>query len=456
MLPPNLPRKLLLRRFAVMAPALLLMSGCAYDYAAGYAPQYPPGYDSGLGSGDVVQPGDLFGGQNVASTEVFFGPLARYGQWADTRFGYAFIPAVRPGWRPYVNGRWGDNRLWISNDPWGWATDHYGRWGFDEQIGWVWVPDTEWAPSWVAWRENDDVAGWAPIPPGVRYSVSVGFGSGYGYDDWNSWYGPSWVWVQRPYLYRPGFGNGPLPWQGGRDYWRLSQWQRSSGWNGQQGYRNWNRGGDGRPNGNGYPGGNRPLIGRPDKPWPDTARPGQVRPDEARTDYGRPPRRDGEGQLRQQYRQRPDGTPGQWQGRPGQPVRPYEQVPRAGYNGQQVPRADNDRQTPRAGYYGQQAPRAGYDRQTPRAGYDGQRAPRAGYDGQRPQQEQPRPQSPPVGYGGQPRPDTGAMTPPPRGSNGGNNGGGYRPPPPPPAPRAEPPAQRPPAPARESRDERPQ
>ena len=251
---------LLPRRLTIVAPVLLLLSGCAYDYAQGYAPNYPPGYDNGIGSGDIVQPGDLFGGQNIASVELFYEPLARYGRWADTRFGYAFIPAVQDGWRPYVNGRWGDNRLWISADPWGWATDHYGRWGFDDRAGWVWVPGTEWAPSWVAWREDDQVAGWAPIPPGVSYSVSVGIGGGFGggYDDWNNWYGPSWVWVQRPNLYRPGFGGGPLPWERGRDYWRTSQWQRGSAWNG-------------RP---GYGGGNRPGTSRPDFQRPEKGRGG--------------------------------------------------------------------------------------------------------------------------------------------------------------------------------------
>ena len=121
----------------------------------GYAPDYPPGYDSGMGSGNYYQPGDLFGGQNVADVRVFYEPLAPYGDWVNSQFGYAFRPRVDAAWRPYVNGQWGENRLWLSNDPWGWATDHYGRWGYDERIGWVWVPGTEWAPSWVAWREDD-------------------------------------------------------------------------------------------------------------------------------------------------------------------------------------------------------------------------------------------------------------------------------------------------------------
>ncbi len=469
-----------LRCLSAVAPFLLLLSGCAYGQASGYAPQYPPGYDDGMGSGDVVQPGDLFGGQNVESVEQFFDPLANYGQWTDTRFGYAFVPAVPQGWRPYVNGRWGDNRLWISDDPWGWATDHYGRWGFDDGIGWVWVPGTEWAPSWVAWRENDNVAGWAPIPPGVNYSVSVGFGGGYGFDDFNSWYGPSWVWVSRPYLYRPGFGNGPLPWQGGRDYWRSSQWQRQSGWNGRPGYGNWNRpgmGGNrppqplpgaGRPDyqrpGTGQPGYQRPGAGRPDDQRPDIdrpgfPRPGMTRPDGQRPDYARQPGQNGnwqgrprpdgttgqwQGQPRPdgstgqwQGRPRPDGTTTQWQGRPGRPGTPGGQPPVGGYNNQPPPQGQPQIQQ-------QYQPRP----QPPQGGYR-QRPPQPGYTGQ----QQPTGMRPPS------RSDAVAAT---RGNAPGAGGGGsFRPapaavaPPPSPPPRAEPPAQRQPAPARESRTERP-
>lgn len=59
----------------------------------------------------------------------------------------------------------------------------------------------------MAFREADQVTGWAPIPPGVSYSVGVGCG----HDNFNSWYGPSWVWVPSPYLYRPGSGGTVLP-----------------------------------------------------------------------------------------------------------------------------------------------------------------------------------------------------------------------------------------------------
>ena len=34
--------------------------------------------------------------------------------------------------------------------------------------GWLWIPGTEWAPAWVAWRSDDGddgYVGWAPLPP---------------------------------------------------------------------------------------------------------------------------------------------------------------------------------------------------------------------------------------------------------------------------------------------------
>ncbi|PZN92218.1 MAG: hypothetical protein DCF31_17065 [Alphaproteobacteria bacterium] len=297
--------------------ALLFTGGCAYDsyaqgYNTGYAPNYPAGYDDGMGSGQVIQPGDLFGGQNVESIEAFFEPLAQYGQWVDSRFGRAFLPNASPGWRPYVNGRWGEDRLWISDDPWGWATDHYGRWGYDERINaWVWVPGTEWAPSWVAWREADEaqgqVVGWAPIPPGVNYSFGVGFGSGFGFDNFNSWYGPSWVWVPSAYLYQPRFGGRVLPWNRGFDYWRGSRWNWNSGWNGRPGYNNWQGrpGGNwngGRPgNWNGRPGGNW-NNNRPRQPVVGGAIGGSIAGVPQRPGYGG------------NWQGRPNG--GNWQGRP--------------------------------------------------------------------------------------------------------------------------------------------
>src|SRR5262249_17951723 len=51
------------------------------------------------------------------------------------------------------------------DEPWGWATYHYGRWVFDPALGWVWIPGYDWAPAWVTWRFGGGDVGWAPPPP---------------------------------------------------------------------------------------------------------------------------------------------------------------------------------------------------------------------------------------------------------------------------------------------------
>ena len=48
---------------------------------------------------------------------------------------------------------------WASEEPFGWATYHYGRWGYSDRMGWFWVPGNRWAPAWVAWRQHDDLSG---------------------------------------------------------------------------------------------------------------------------------------------------------------------------------------------------------------------------------------------------------------------------------------------------------
>jgi hypothetical protein len=120
------------------------------------------------------------------SFEVFYSALEPHGEWIELAdYGYAWKPSqVSSDWRPYRNGRWvytEEGWTWISNDPWGWATDHYGRWTLVDEVGWVWVPGYEWAPAWVSWRTSDNYVGWAPIPASPRDAevkvTSTGYGS---------------------------------------------------------------------------------------------------------------------------------------------------------------------------------------------------------------------------------------------------------------------------------------
>ena len=70
-------------------------------------------------------------GSNVRSVDVFYNELTPYGSWYDDpSYGWVFAPAS-PAYLPYSNGRWVSTDYgftWVSSDPFGWATDHYGRW----------------------------------------------------------------------------------------------------------------------------------------------------------------------------------------------------------------------------------------------------------------------------------------------------------------------------------------
>ena len=116
--------------------------------------------------------------------DVFYDGLASQGRWFnDDDYGYVWQPNVAESggnWRPYSDGHWvwtDQGWFWQSNEEFGWATYHYGRWIMVAGTGWVWVPGDQWAPAWVSWRrtEDDDYVGWAPLPPEASFSVNVGF-----------------------------------------------------------------------------------------------------------------------------------------------------------------------------------------------------------------------------------------------------------------------------------------
>jgi hypothetical protein len=137
--------------------------------------------------------GHVSGSSFAVSFSYFHDNLSPYGRWIDYEpYGWCWTPYnAYAGWRPYTHGYWAYTDYgwsWVSSEPFGWATYHYGRWVFDPYQGWVWVPDTVWAPSWVAWHEGPGWVGWAPLPPAAHWNVSVGF-SFYDYDHIpsNSW-----------------------------------------------------------------------------------------------------------------------------------------------------------------------------------------------------------------------------------------------------------------------------
>jgi hypothetical protein len=142
--------------------------------------------------------GVSFGSHGRASVDLgfFYDSLASYGNWIERpSYGWVWTPrAVSASWRPYQAGHWvwsDEGWTWLSDEPYGWATYHYGRWYQDPEIGWAWVPGNDWGPAWVSWQEGDDYVGWAPLPPGANVAAASydrggydgGYDNGYGYDD---------------------------------------------------------------------------------------------------------------------------------------------------------------------------------------------------------------------------------------------------------------------------------
>jgi hypothetical protein len=147
---------------AVIALAAAFAAGCV---VAQTTPAPPPG---------------------AVAVDPFEPSLAPYGEWiAIAPYGRVWRPLrVAAGWRPYLHGYWvwtDDGWFWASEEPWGWATYHYGRWHLDPTFGWVWIPGHEWAPAWVVWRYGGGYVGWAPLVPGVEvwwvdpYPVDVAY-----------------------------------------------------------------------------------------------------------------------------------------------------------------------------------------------------------------------------------------------------------------------------------------
>jgi len=114
----------------------------------------------------------------IRAESDFYEPLTPYGHWEVIEpYGRCWVPArVQADWRPYCNGHWERTEAgwyWASDEPWAWATYHYGRWDFHARFGWYWVPQVQWAPAWVSWHRGEGFIGWAPLHPSVRVAVGV-------------------------------------------------------------------------------------------------------------------------------------------------------------------------------------------------------------------------------------------------------------------------------------------
>ncbi len=148
-----------MNRLALIA-ALVPLAGCMNLADYGEA----PGTER-YGSMDYGYPG--WWGRDAWSNDIFYDSLGSYGRW-DSYPGYGrvwFPTGVGPGWQPYMSGQWvHDPRYglrWVSRDPFGFATDHYGQWRRDSARGWYWIPGNRFHAGW-----QSPPIGWRPPPPG--------------------------------------------------------------------------------------------------------------------------------------------------------------------------------------------------------------------------------------------------------------------------------------------------
>jgi hypothetical protein len=116
---------------------------------------------------------------SLPGTGIFYSSLSPHGEWIEVEPGFrVWHPLyVSHNWRPYLLGRWIWTEYgwyWMSNEPFGWITYHYGRWYYDDYYGWIWIPDDVWGPAWVEWRYDDSYIGWAPLPPYAIFNVTIG------------------------------------------------------------------------------------------------------------------------------------------------------------------------------------------------------------------------------------------------------------------------------------------
>lgn len=136
----------------------------------------------------------------VSPETTGYAELDAAGSWrASSQYGEVWQPAALPaGWAPYRDGHWRWLRpwgwSWVADEPWGFATSHYGRWRFAGGK-WSWVPGQwrahpVWAPAVVAFLGTQGVGlsyaggpgpaiGWFALAPGEIYWPSYTADIGY-------------------------------------------------------------------------------------------------------------------------------------------------------------------------------------------------------------------------------------------------------------------------------------
>lgn len=119
---------------------------------------------------------------DVMAAQFFREALQPFGEWFEVQgHGRCWKPrGITPEWAPYTVGEWAYSNYgwtWVSAEDFGDIVYHYGRWMRLRGHGWTWVPDLEWAASWVAWRYGTKQIGWSPLPPSVKWDPKKGVGA---------------------------------------------------------------------------------------------------------------------------------------------------------------------------------------------------------------------------------------------------------------------------------------
>ena len=121
-------------------------------------------------------------------------PLADHGVWVEIGHRRAWRPTAVVDWRPYVHGYWRHTPVgltWVSRDPWGYVTHHYGSWDLVPGYGWVWYPGAAYAPARVHWYWGPTYVGWCPT--GYYRNHYAGYRRGHGLSfGLYGWAGGSW------------------------------------------------------------------------------------------------------------------------------------------------------------------------------------------------------------------------------------------------------------------------